>query len=214
MTMELRNQVAVLSDAVSIDEAETLLGWMLAEPGLALDLTHCEHMHTAVLQLLLYVRPVIQHLPNSRLLRQWLGGALNLDQSVADNKPQASVTAADLAPSLAIEGKGVPVQTGGPSPTDSSLCAMFDDYLTDVGKASEPAEPKVSKKPAGSGKTPARAAKASESSTAQPTSTKAKATTAKAAKAKTDKPKATAPVAIKSRAASSKAVKRKPVKEP
>lgn len=41
----------VLTGVVSIEEAEPILEWLKAEPGIAVDASACTHLHTAVIQL-------------------------------------------------------------------------------------------------------------------------------------------------------------------
>jgi hypothetical protein len=53
MPLELGERTAVLSGAVSVDEAEPLAEWLRRTPSPAVDLARCVHLHTAALQALL-----------------------------------------------------------------------------------------------------------------------------------------------------------------
>lgn len=59
MGIHCLDRAAVLDGHVSVEDAETLLAHLrtLARP--AVDLSDCEHVHAAVLQVLLAVRPVL-----------------------------------------------------------------------------------------------------------------------------------------------------------
>ncbi|MFC4157883.1 hypothetical protein [Chitinimonas lacunae] len=48
---------AVLHGHCRIEEAETLLDWALRHPEGEADLSQCRHLHSAVLQTLLAIRP-------------------------------------------------------------------------------------------------------------------------------------------------------------
>ena len=78
MPIEFKRRSAVFTGACEVEEAETLHGWLLEQPKASLNLRHCEHLHTAVLQVVLAVRATtgikIDPLPNdpwlARVLQQ------------------------------------------------------------------------------------------------------------------------------------------------
>lgn len=76
MTIEFKRSVAVLSDIVSVEEAETLLEWLHKKSGAKVDLGDCVHLHPANLQVLMATRPVIHVWPTDVALRGWLESAL------------------------------------------------------------------------------------------------------------------------------------------
>lgn len=63
---------AALSGICGVAEAETLLVWLLDHPMMQIDLTACQHVHTAVLQVLLALRPSITGQPADPGLAAWL----------------------------------------------------------------------------------------------------------------------------------------------
>ncbi|NYG32978.1 hypothetical protein HZU83_06065 [Sphaerotilus montanus] len=50
---------ATLQGLVSAEDAEILLEWLKSRPGSAVNVTRCQQMHAAVLQVLLALRPRI-----------------------------------------------------------------------------------------------------------------------------------------------------------
>ena len=63
---------AALEGVVSVDDAEALLQWLRAQPDPAVHLGKCEHVHAAVLQVLLALRPKVLTPPRE----PWLAAAL------------------------------------------------------------------------------------------------------------------------------------------
>ncbi|MBK1688828.1 hypothetical protein [Rubrivivax gelatinosus] len=63
---------AALEGVVSVDDAEALLQWLLKQPRPAVHLGKCEHLHAAVLQVLLALRPHITAAPPDAWLAQAL----------------------------------------------------------------------------------------------------------------------------------------------
>jgi len=72
MPTELTDDLARLSGWVSVEEAEGLLAWLQTRPQARLDLALCEHLHAAVLQILLHARPAIVAWPADPALQSWL----------------------------------------------------------------------------------------------------------------------------------------------
>lgn len=56
MALEFDEKKIILKDNVSIEEAEQLFEHFLREENSIIDLSQCEHMHTAILQLILLFR--------------------------------------------------------------------------------------------------------------------------------------------------------------
>lgn len=75
MTIRYLKRHAALEGVVSVDEAETLAQWLLKQKHPAVHLGRCEHLHGAVLQVLLALRPRIAALPDEPLLRGVLAAA-------------------------------------------------------------------------------------------------------------------------------------------
>lgn len=63
---------AVLEGHVRVDDAEALAQWLRAQAAPAVHLGKCEHVHAAVLQVLLACRPKLVAPPPER----WLAAAL------------------------------------------------------------------------------------------------------------------------------------------
>jgi hypothetical protein len=66
---------------VTVEEAEGLLAWLLAQPGARVDLAGCTHCHAAVLQLLMAAAPRVAAWPDDAGLAAWLRPALPASHS-------------------------------------------------------------------------------------------------------------------------------------
>ena len=70
MTVRLRaDGVIALEGVCAIEDAETLQGLLLAHPDAPVDWRSCRSVHTAVIQILLVVRPPLQGPPADAFLR-------------------------------------------------------------------------------------------------------------------------------------------------
>ncbi len=78
MTIQLQTKTARLVDVVTVEEAETLLQWIAAHPKGKVDLSRCTHLHTAVLQVLMALKPPVSAWPKDEALAAWVGPATNL----------------------------------------------------------------------------------------------------------------------------------------
>lgn len=72
MPIEFSDGRAVLRGVCAVEEAEGLLSWVLQHPGVAVDAAECEHLHSAILQVLLARRPPLASAPASGPLQQIL----------------------------------------------------------------------------------------------------------------------------------------------
>lgn len=54
------------------EDAETLLQYLLENPGAPVDWSACESAHTAVIQVLLRARPAMRGSPEAPALRHWI----------------------------------------------------------------------------------------------------------------------------------------------
>jgi hypothetical protein len=71
MTVRLKNDGAIeLAGRCGIEEAEVLQRHLLARPGSAIDWSGCEHLHSAVIQVLLVGKPRVRGLPTNTFLRR------------------------------------------------------------------------------------------------------------------------------------------------
>ena len=72
MTIRYLKKHAALEGVVSVEDAETLAQWLLMQTVPAVHLGKCEHLHSAVLQVLLALRPKLVAAPAD----PWLAAAL------------------------------------------------------------------------------------------------------------------------------------------
>jgi anti-anti-sigma regulatory factor len=77
MSVRRDGNVIVLEGACRVEDAEPLLGWLQADRGLTVDLTEAEHLHTAVLQVLMALRPALRGTAGDAFIREWLTPALS-----------------------------------------------------------------------------------------------------------------------------------------
>ena len=75
MTIRYLKKYAALEGHVSVEDAETLAQWLQKQAAPAVHLGKCEHVHGAVLQVLLAVRPRLAAPPADLLLAGVLGRA-------------------------------------------------------------------------------------------------------------------------------------------
>ncbi len=76
MTIRYLKKHAALEGHVAVDDAEALAQWLLKQPSPAVHLGKCEHVHAAVLQVLLALRPRLVQPPADALLAGVLAGVL------------------------------------------------------------------------------------------------------------------------------------------
>ena len=76
MGLEFRRKVALLSDAVGVEDAEKLLEWLQGKPAAKVDLSACTHLHPANIQVLMAARAPICAWPSDAALADWLKPAL------------------------------------------------------------------------------------------------------------------------------------------
>ena len=79
MPLELTPDVALLRGHVDIAEAEDLMTWLTDDPGRPVDVAECASAHTAILQLLLALRPDITGAEGHSDWRALLSGPLAMD---------------------------------------------------------------------------------------------------------------------------------------
>ncbi|QFY42899.1 hypothetical protein F6R98_09970 [Candidatus Methylospira mobilis] len=76
MTIEYQENVARLHDIVGVEEAESLLEWLQAHPKGKVELSRCNHLHPANLQVLMAAKVDISYWPEDKVLMAWLKSAL------------------------------------------------------------------------------------------------------------------------------------------
>lgn len=72
MPMDLSETAAVLAGICEVAEAETLLAWLQAHPEGPVDVSGCEHAHTAIVQVLIAARPAVTGVPGGAEAPAWL----------------------------------------------------------------------------------------------------------------------------------------------
>lgn len=70
MPIALTDDRAVLSETCVIEEADSLLAWIKEHPGGVVDMERCNHMHAAILQVLLAARPTFGSPPEDAFLKE------------------------------------------------------------------------------------------------------------------------------------------------
>jgi hypothetical protein len=73
-----------MEGACRVEDAEPLLGWLQADMGRVVDLTGAEHLHAAVLQVLIALRPALRGAAKDPFLRDWITPAL-----MGENPPKS-----------------------------------------------------------------------------------------------------------------------------
>jgi hypothetical protein len=66
MSIELKKNVAVFSDYCTVEEADVLFEWLLKNPKGVVNLAACVHIHTAILQVLIFTKVKISSNPRSK----------------------------------------------------------------------------------------------------------------------------------------------------
>lgn len=78
MAMELRKNLVVFRDVVSVDDAERLLEWLQKKPSARVDFAGCTHLHPANLQVLMAAVVQVHAWPTDAAFAGWLKSALEL----------------------------------------------------------------------------------------------------------------------------------------
>ncbi len=76
MGIVYEDQRVYCNDIVTVEEAEGLLDWLQRHPKAEVDLTACQHLHAANLQVLMAVNPAIAAWPEDAEFSLWLKSAL------------------------------------------------------------------------------------------------------------------------------------------
>jgi anti-anti-sigma regulatory factor len=76
MSVRLEDNVIFLEGPCRVEDAEPLLGWLQADRSRVVDLTDAEHLHTAVLQILMALRPHIRGAGRNSFIKDWITPSL------------------------------------------------------------------------------------------------------------------------------------------
>ena len=72
MPLILKVKVAKIEGEGAPEEAEELFGWLLEHPKGKLNLKHCKSLHSALVQVILALRPEISSWPENKRLAELL----------------------------------------------------------------------------------------------------------------------------------------------
>jgi len=86
MSVRLDGNVVVLEGTCRVEDAEPLLAWLQADRARTVDVTEAEHLHGAVLQVLMALRPDIRGTAKDAFLRDWITPAL-MGENPAEPEP-------------------------------------------------------------------------------------------------------------------------------
>jgi len=87
MSVRIANQIIVLEGRCRIEEAEMLLGYLLEDGDRLVDLSGCETMHSAVVQILMAAKPVISGRPIDPFLCAHILPLLETERSPSGGGP-------------------------------------------------------------------------------------------------------------------------------
>ena len=80
MPVSYKKTVAVLEGVCAVEEAEGLLEWLLGHPRGKVNLKRCQHLHSALLQVLMALRPALSAPPEDPDMAAWLLPALGQEE--------------------------------------------------------------------------------------------------------------------------------------
>jgi len=72
MSARLDGNIILLEGQCRVEDAEPLLGWLQADSSRVVDLTDAEHLHAAVFQILMALRPPIREGEKDAFVQDWL----------------------------------------------------------------------------------------------------------------------------------------------
>ena len=87
MPLKLEGDTAVLTGAITVEDAEPLAAWLRDTPEPAVDLSDCTHLHAAALQALLAARATVAAEPADPFLKTWVLPVLAPTDSSGDPQP-------------------------------------------------------------------------------------------------------------------------------
>ena len=87
MTVRLEGHVILLEGQCRVEDAEPLLGWLQADRSRIVDLSAAEHLHAAVLQVLMALTPSIRGEGKDPFIRNWITPTLTAT-TLPDGEPK------------------------------------------------------------------------------------------------------------------------------
>jgi hypothetical protein len=76
MSVRLDGNIVILEGVCRVEDAEPLLSLLQADRGRAVDFSEAEHLHAAVLQVLMALRPTLRGAGKNDFMRDWVAPAL------------------------------------------------------------------------------------------------------------------------------------------
>lgn len=76
MSVTLEGSLIRLEGDCPVEDAEALVGLICAQPGRAVDVSHCRYLHSAVAQALIALRPALVGASLDEALEAWVFGPL------------------------------------------------------------------------------------------------------------------------------------------
>ncbi len=76
MPIVYKKKVAVLDGVCDVEDAESLWAWLQKNPKAKINLKGCQHVHSAVLQVLMKAAPAISIAPQDARIKAWIGATL------------------------------------------------------------------------------------------------------------------------------------------
>jgi len=81
MSARRDGNIILLEGQCRVEDAEPLLGWLQADSSRVVDLTDAEHLHAAVFQILMALRPPIREGEKDAFVQDWLIPILRVAKS-------------------------------------------------------------------------------------------------------------------------------------
>jgi hypothetical protein len=81
MSARLDGNIILLEGQCRVEDAEPLLGWLQADSSRVVDLTDAEHLHAAIFQILMALRPPIREGEKDAFVQDWLIPILRVAKS-------------------------------------------------------------------------------------------------------------------------------------
>jgi hypothetical protein len=89
MSARLDGNIILLEGQCRVEDAEPLLGWLQADSSRVVDLTDAEHLHAAVFQILMALRPPIREGEKDAFVQDWLIPILRVAKSSDAGWPES-----------------------------------------------------------------------------------------------------------------------------
>jgi hypothetical protein len=87
LSVHLDGSLIVLDGVSRVEDAEQLLGWLQADRSRLVDLTDSEHLHAAVFQVLMALKPFLKGAGKNAFMTNWLTPALTPADAIVMSPP-------------------------------------------------------------------------------------------------------------------------------